>query len=265
MKIFLASVIVLTSFAASAQTAGDSAQVAIETLKKKVARLRVEVSLKSDSLNSAIKDLEVAESKQLISKYSGGSSGSFIGAVVRRESKLFKQNDLFSEVIELIKEGEVVRLLDYKVSYWLIAKGNTTGFLDEWSILENDEIKGYKAAIKKSNHDEIVNAELTKITVSRKENDAAEAEGERIWKQAQKEVVDRNKKIIAKYGKSLGQKLVDGYYWIGMSAEMAKVSLGEPEAINKSVGSWGVHEQWVYDGIYLYIEKGKVVSYQNSN
>ena len=48
-----------------------------------------------------------------------------------------------------------------------------------------------------------------------------------------------------------------------MNREMATISLGRPKDINRTVESWGVHEQWVYDGIYLYFENGKVTSYQN--
>jgi hypothetical protein len=45
---------------------------------------------------------------------------------------------------------------------------------------------------------------------------------------------------------------------------MAIISLGNPIDINKTVGSWGVHEQWVYNNnMYLYFENDKLTSYQN--
>lgn len=53
-------------------------------------------------------------------------------------------------------------------------------------------------------------------------------------------------------------------YWVGMTEEMARMSLGNPNDINRSVGVWGVHEQWVYEvGINLYFENGRLESYQN--
>ena len=61
----------------------------------------------------------------------------------------------------------------------------------------------------------------------------------------------------------IGRKLLRGDYWLGMTDEMAKISLGKPKKINRSVGSWGTHEQWVYEGIYLYFENGVLISYQN--
>ncbi len=49
-----------------------------------------------------------------------------------------------------------------------------------------------------------------------------------------------------------------------MTTEMARASLGNPENINKSVGVWGVNEQWVYSRLYLYFEDGIMTSYQTS-
>ena len=48
-----------------------------------------------------------------------------------------------------------------------------------------------------------------------------------------------------------------------MTKEMAIIALGEPDDINKTVGSWGVHEQWIYNKLYIYFENGKLTSYQN--
>ena len=39
---------------------------------------------------------------------------------------------------------------------------------------------------------------------------------------------------------------------------------GKPNDINKSIGSWGVHEQWCYSfGSYLYFENGKLTAIDN--
>lgn len=44
--------------------------------------------------------------------------------------------------------------------------------------------------------------------------------------------------------------------------------LGRPDHVNRSTGSWGVHEQWVYNGgrhlgdeVYLYFENGVLTSW----
>ena len=47
-------------------------------------------------------------------------------------------------------------------------------------------------------------------------------------------------------------------------------SWGRPNDINRSVGSWGIHEQWVYGGYpssskatYVYFEDARVTSWQD--
>ena len=56
----------------------------------------------------------------------------------------------------------------------------------------------------------------------------------------------------------------EGRVRIGMSAEAAEAAWGRPKSINRSTGSWGTTEQWVYGvGNYLYFRNGKLESFQN--
>lgn len=60
---------------------------------------------------------------------------------------------------------------------------------------------------------------------------------------------------------------------IGMNKDEVLMSWGSPEPwgdINKTVGSWGTHEQWVYRSFpdepaysYLYFENGILTSWQD--
>lgn len=55
---------------------------------------------------------------------------------------------------------------------------------------------------------------------------------------------------------------------VGMTAEQARRSWGAPTKINRSIGTYGTHEQWVYDlgrsrSQYVYIENGIVASMQS--
>lgn len=53
---------------------------------------------------------------------------------------------------------------------------------------------------------------------------------------------------------------------VGMTASQVKISWGEPEHVNETVGSWGKHEQWVYESNqYVYFENGRVTSMQTSH
>jgi len=74
----------------------------------------------------------------------------------------------------------------------------------------------------------------------------------------------RVNELNKKYGSEIAQKVLDEKIWIGMTTDMAIESWGKPSETNRDVGSWGVHEQWVYgDGVYLYFENGKLTSWQD--
>ncbi len=60
----------------------------------------------------------------------------------------------------------------------------------------------------------------------------------------------------------------EGRVFIGMEADDARRSWGNPTKINTSIGSYGKHEQWVYErrnsrSQYVYIENGVVTSTQS--
>jgi len=52
---------------------------------------------------------------------------------------------------------------------------------------------------------------------------------------------------------------------IGMTREQLIASRGRPSSINRTIGSWGVHEQWVYGdlGPFIYLEDGLLTSWQD--
>ena len=61
--------------------------------------------------------------------------------------------------------------------------------------------------------------------------------------------------------------VLEGNIQIGMTEEQVLASWGLPSRANRSVGSWGVHKQWIYElphykCAYLYIENGILTSWQ---
>lgn len=51
---------------------------------------------------------------------------------------------------------------------------------------------------------------------------------------------------------------------IGMSEQdVLDSSWGKPTKVNRTTSKYGVHEQWVYGGGYLYFEDGVLTSIQN--
>lgn len=63
------------------------------------------------------------------------------------------------------------------------------------------------------------------------------------------------------------QLVAAGRIGLGMTTDMVRISWGPPRDINRSVGAWGVHEQWVYGSYpyaqYLYFENGVLTSWQD--
>lgn len=74
----------------------------------------------------------------------------------------------------------------------------------------------------------------------------------------------RDEKIILEnYGKKDAERIKNHSIWLGMTQEMATLSIGAPLSVNRSNYEWGVQEQWVYHSKYLYFESGKLSSWQN--
>lgn len=68
---------------------------------------------------------------------------------------------------------------------------------------------------------------------------------------------------ISKFSKEIQNMIKEREIIIGMNTEQALLSWGEPDDINRTVGAWGEHEQWIYGSKYLYFENGKLASWQD--
>lgn len=68
--------------------------------------------------------------------------------------------------------------------------------------------------------------------------------------------------LVGKYGEKQTHLILERRIGIGMTKEALIASWGKPRDTNKSVGPWGVHSQYVYRSAYVYIENGKVISWQ---
>jgi hypothetical protein len=191
---------------------------------------------------------------------------------------LYTPNPLSKEV-ERLPEGSEVILLDYlkEIGYFKIYTGSSIGFTNRMWIEGGTAIDDF---INFKNEEKIECERIENVyriqkgdiidEISRLENDLRRLEVDRknlkreeIQKEIDAENIRLEKFYIRKYGLSTYNKLKSGHYWIGMTKEMATISLGKPNRINRSVGSWGVHEQWVYDSVYLYFENEKLTSYQD--
>ena len=121
------------------------------------------------------------------------------------------------------------------------------GFKSESEIIEENKMKAEMAEQKKIAEQERIERE------------------KRLEQQRKLANEKRKKELINIYGQTNGTKISKGYIWLGMTDKMARASLGSPDDVNRTVGSWGVHEQWVYrsrDKI-LYFENGILTSWQD--
>lgn len=69
--------------------------------------------------------------------------------------------------------------------------------------------------------------------------------------------------LSKQYGEVNAKKILNYQIWIGMTPREATQSIGRPNEVNSSTGSYGTHEQWVYDKKNLYFENGKLTSWQD--
>ena len=195
----------------------------------------------NDSILIVNKKIATIESKQMLER----ASNSSLIAIAKKGSYLKKIPHVLGEIIFQLPENKNIIVTDYFNNYFGVCVDSICGYMSDMLITKNDNIRKF-ISIKNSE-------KLEQDRIQR----------EQIAKERQIEKAELEKTYLKKYGKSLYEKLKKGYYWIGMTKEMAIISLGYPNDINRSVGSWGTHEQWVYSNEYLYFENGILKSYQD--
>ena len=83
--------------------------------------------------------------------------------------------------------------------------------------------------------------------------------------------ITRFETLAKKYGKANAKLIIEKRVKLGWSKELCRESWGSPTDINTTSGSWGVHEQWVYEVSYedyynmscLYFENGVLTTIQD--
>lgn len=225
--------------------------------------------LNKDNNNSYLKYKKIGEelavnsqlkTKDSIEIYKNLNSGNIV-SIVKKGSEILSKP--FGIVLYKLQEEKDIVIINYNNDYFEIKTDLFHGFVYKdfvqntveisklIEVKEEESFNKRKEEIKKQQiiEEGIEKERLLKIALeerTRKENDAK-----------------IEKKNISKYGIKLYSKLKKGYVWLGMTKEMAIISLGLPDKINRSVGSWGINEQWVYKSRYYYFENGKMTSYQD--
>ena len=295
MKILLVVFLNILSFCAIGQTSLDEQE--LDLLEKEKVYLEKEIKkikLIYDSLNTNLK--KIARQKQLLESRNNSFS---IKATLKMNGYIYSEPNFDTEKIGKILKNQSVTLISYSPGYFLIDEPR--GYLlalalnknkeieillesfEKQKKIEDEELERKLKEIQKSKKDSLWNIEyqieqerlkeLSRLYIKEREKER-EKEKElkklRIQEEEKKQLEERKAMSIKldrytkQYGEEIAYKLIGNQYWLGMTAHMAKLSLGAPKEINSDVGSWGTHEQWVYSStVYLYFENGILKRYQN--
>lgn len=237
MKKILLLIIFISSFT-SAQNNNEE----INLLEKKINKFNIRILALKDSIKIIELNIEQVKSKEVLKSINNSS----IVAIATKDGILKKSALVGGDEILILEKDSEVLISDYVNGFFKVCVNSVCGYMNELWIKKNYEVN-----------------QLKDLRIIEKEKLLNIKEQKRI-SQEKKYNQDQENKNIQKYGKAVYEKLKQGYYWIGMTEKMALISLGKPNDINSTVGSWGVHEQWVYgDGFYCYFENGILKSYQN--
>jgi hypothetical protein len=154
------------------------------------------------------------------------------------------------EVVANLPSNSKVKLLGQNDTYYKILFNNYIGWVPKAALkTENEVLENKKVMREKEIADSIRSDKYYKEELQRKVQD----------------YMIRKERLSKKYGTEIANKILNESIWLGMTDAMALESWGVPDANNRSVGSWGVHEQWVYrkKNTNLYFENGKLTSWQD--
>lgn len=243
-------VFIILSLASPILLEQESNKGKIENLNKLKQRLESTIKIKQDSLILINQRIDRLTQEDMFSKLKAQPEGMVFKATVSMSGKIRKENNPNSVILTLVNQNDTVLLTDFIGEYWIVNKGPYFGYINDMYINKTPELKTYKNAV----------AERSGRMAVKMEELYTEKEKATINKLAQ----EKKDRLIKKFGKENGEKINSGDYWIGMTKDMAIESLGNPETVNSSVGSWGVNEQWVYYSLYLYFDNDVLTSYQSS-
>jgi hypothetical protein len=167
-----------------------------------------------------------------------------------------------SKVVMEVIVGDTIEIFpEYNKGYFKASSKGVTGWIAEVWISKAlpQELKTHEFKYKQ----DIANKQKRE-----QEREEYRKKKEEDWKKKEailkKNAMEKKERLIKKYGQSIANKIIVGKIWIGMTDDMARASMGQPDDINRTVTRYGTSEQWVYNRIrmYLYFEDGILTSWQ---
>lgn len=241
----------------------------IDSLKS----VRSEYEKKIQQINSQLNNIEA---KKVIEEFANYTS---IKYIVPDQSlmKIRDKDNSSGKILFEPKKGEEITLLDFNdvIDYWFVTYNGKPGYVNDVFIQPSSPIIDFKKylvakKVQDAEENKRKDEELKKIEAQmQKERRAIEEQKRSLLAKEAVEVAKRMDEqhksyILKKYGSTIGGKILAGKIWLGMTDDMAKDSWGTPDNNNRSVGSWGIHEQWIYpNNVYLYFENGILTNWQD--
>ena len=88
---------------------------------------------------------------------------------------------------------------------------------------------------------------------------------DKIEQENRNKAYEADQKVIRSYPPRIRKAIGERKIVLGMTARQLQFSWGQPETVNSTVNAHGRSEQWVYEmGQYVYLDNGKIVSWQSS-
>jgi tetrahydromethanopterin S-methyltransferase subunit G len=72
----------------------------------------------------------------------------------------------------------------------------------------------------------------------------------------------KTNKLIKKYGKEIGARIVNGQIWKGMTESMLEDCWGKPDKITKNKEKWGTFSQWYYGEITYFFKDKELIGWE---
>lgn len=158
----------------------------------------------------------------------------------RVETNVYAGRGTWTDLIGTIPKGTTIMAYDFKSNYYFVAFDTLNGYVMGMNV-ETLDVRNEK--LEKERKDNLRQQQVSQERLEQREA--------------------RKTAVVSKYGQINGGKIFSGKVWLGMTKEMAEDSWGKPKDVNRTVGSWGVKEQWVYSDAYLYFDNGILNSWQD--
>ncbi len=68
--------------------------------------------------------------------------------------------------------------------------------------------------------------------------------------------------FIKKYGRKIGNRILNGQVWKGMTEQMLRDSYGKPDKITRNKEKWGTFAQYYYGKQIFFFKNGKLFDWQ---